>query len=89
MSYKVELSPETVEEIRRLPPPLQLHIVRELRRLAESPASYSKRCGPLESGQKFEFTFDREGVYLYVTAYFTYGADEGTLHVFRVVTEFH
>jgi hypothetical protein len=89
MSYKVELSPETVEEIRRLPPPLQLHIVWELRRLAESPASHSKRCGPLERGQKFEFTYDQGGAHLYVTVYFTYGADEDTLHVFRVVTEFY
>ena len=89
MSYAVALSREAADDLRRLPEALQKFIISELVLRARNPTQHSVRPGPAGRGQKFEFTFDQGGAHLYVIAYFRYGADEQTIHVFRIETEFY
>ena len=88
MSYVLRLSPRAEQRLATQPEPLRSFIVSALRQLAQSPTSAARAASGATRGQAAEFKFDRSGVTVWVTVTFLYGADEQTLHVEHIATEF-
>ena len=89
MSYVLKFDPTAEAQLSAQPQPLRSFIEAALSRLAKSPSSVRTRSITVPHGQIAEFRYDDQpGVTIWVTVRFQYGADEQTLHIEKIVTEF-
>ena len=89
MSYTVVLSPDATSQRDALPDPLPAFISAQLLRLSENPTALSRPATLLQPrGQLFEINYDRAGVVVWISIIFRFGADEQTIHVEHIASEF-
>jgi hypothetical protein len=83
MKYRAILSANAQEDIRRMPRPVAVYVLGQLRSLENDPVLLSRRSHfPFrEKCQIFEIDYDWEGKRYFINVLFQYGADEETLHI--------
>lgn len=89
MSYSVEVGPQAIDDLERLPEAIQRAILRSLRELATSPSKHSRPAiPPYPPGMLFRADLSIQGITCLLDVVFRYGQDEQTLHVERIFVEF-
>jgi hypothetical protein len=89
MRYSVEVGPEAVEDLARLPVSVQRAILTSLRQLAAAPSRLARPTRPpYTPGMLYRAELPVEGALCLLDVVFQYGQDEQTLHISRVFAEY-
>jgi hypothetical protein len=81
MSFGIKLSPGAVRQLNDQTEEFQHVVTTAFKRLAESPARYSRPSATAREGQLAEVPVDQEGVSLWISVVFLYEQDEETLYI--------
>lgn len=89
MSYSVEVGPQAIEDLARLPVAVQRAVLEAMRLMAAEPTRRSRPAPPpYPPGMLYREDIPVEGVTCLLDVVFRYAQDEQTLHVDRVFVEY-
>jgi hypothetical protein len=85
MSYAVELAPDVVSQLQRLPSDLAERVLDQIEQLAHQPTHLSRPGSfPFQLFQVFEFECIANPITYRFTVVFQYSQDEQTLHLLNL-----